>query len=217
MILYIIVFFINSCFILTGIILDIIAPTLPQTSLTKESFDTFFEVQRLIPDGLLILVVFGFPLTLTIFKFISNLIRKSNSKEIDIEGMEFLLNDDEGYKIFFEFAQNEWSIENIKFWSAVEEWKKHNTKERALEIYDGYLNGALSPLEINVPKKECVEVWKIMSESNEEKLPLNLFDQLSCSVKTNLADTYSRLIITDEFSIFVKKYKFQEKLLRDFK
>ena len=218
MILYLIVFFVNSCFVFTGILIDIIYPSLPKNTATEETLHLFYEIQRLIPDGLLIIVVFGFPLTITIIKYILNLIRKSKSKEYDIEGLENFLNDELGYKLFFDFAKNEWSLENIKFWSAVQEWKKNPTKERSLEIYDGYLSGPLSPLEINVPRKECNDVWKIINELNiEQQLPLDLFDKLEFAVRSNLSDTYSRLMLTDEFSLFVKKHKFQDKLLKEFK
>eukprot|EP01080_Neovahlkampfia_damariscottae_P006787 gene6787-10951_t len=216
MILYLAVFVINYLFILTGVILDSIAPILGQNSSAKEAFDTFFEVQRLIPDGMLIIVVFGFPLLLTIVKSIISKIKKTDSKKVDIEQLDFLLHDEHGYKMFFDFAQNEWSLENIKFWTAIEEWNKEKSRESALEIYGAYLNGALSPLEINVPKKQCTSVWKVISDEQQE-IKSNLFDELMCSIKTNLADTYSRLVISPEYTLFVKKHKFQDKLIKDFK
>jgi hypothetical protein len=217
MIFYLLVFFVNASLEVTGFVLDIVSSQLDSSQTAfKENIDTYFEIERLIPDGLLILVVFGFPLTLTVIQLIRSKFFKSRMEEVSIQKMEKLLRDNLGYKNFLEFCQNEWSVENIKFWTDVQSWSENPTREDAIGIFNTYLNGSLSPLEVNVTRREIIPVKEAIENLDEDLNP-NLFEELSKIVTGNLSDTYSRFILTREYEIYLKTAEFKDGLIKDFK
>jgi hypothetical protein len=218
MLLYVFVFLFNASLQVTGAVLDVVSSQLDATQTAlKENIDTYFEIERLIPDALLILVVFGFPLTLTIIKMIqTKYFTILHDQEVALQNLEKLLKDELGYNSFFEFCQNEWSVENIKFWKDVEVWMKNPTRESAIGIFNTYLNGSLSPLEVNVTRREIIPVREAIDNLDVE-LEATLFAKLHEMVKVNLSDTYSRFIITREHEIYLQTMEFKDGLIKDFK
>jgi hypothetical protein len=68
-------------------------------------------------------------------------------------------------------------------------------------LFKKFLNGNSSELEANVPGSKCRQVSEILNQ-NPIYLENDLFDSILLSVKENLADTYSRFMITKEFENF---------------
>jgi len=109
-----------------------------------------------------------------------------------------------------ETCKQEYSIENISCWKDVEDFKKERSidvkRKKVVEIYNLYLNGNRSQLEVNVSSAIHIEIQKDMNESNYE----NIFDQLSKDILTNLRDTFQRLTTSERY----QSYKKHQELLK---
>lgn len=107
---------------------------------------------------------------------------------------------------FKSFAKSEWSIENVLIYEDICLYEKNPNLNQANFIYENYLKTG-SPLEVNVSKKEIEE---ILSSIKSEKLSKILFENIKISVLTNLKDTFSRFIYTNEYIIWETKNKLIE-------
>lgn len=144
-----------------------------------------------------------FPLLVTLFYFIRNLLKKPVKQD---EIYEFL-NDPKGYEIFFNFSKAEFSIENISCWNDIKQYNNENDtlkkKSIAKNIYEKYLTN--SELEVNVPKRICTEVKEKIETQEVAK---NLFNDLETNIMINISDTWSRLCFTKEFLEYDLQRKF---------
>lgn len=78
-------------------------------------------------------------------------------------------------------------------------------KEIARQIYEMYMNGAKSQLEVNIPGSYCVKVKEKMETSQVVK---TLFDDVENALIVNISDTYSRFIFTEEYNMISKEIAF---------
>ena len=102
-------------------------------------------------------------------------------------------------ELFQEFSTKEFSTENIFLYQEIKKYEntlnEESRKMLAIEIFGKYLNGNLSELEANLPRRFTKKVKQQM-DSNE--FPFDLFSQILLSTKENLSDTYSRFILSEE-------------------
>lgn len=144
----------------------------------------------------------GFALIVTIFKAIVDCFAKKHAPNVIVD----TLNDSLAREFFTEFVKNEWASENIVCYDDIQKYKsetKENKKQSAQNIFNLYLNGASSQLEVNVPRSENDKV-KQKLESGEE-LKDDLFEGIENNVIINLCDNYSRFIKTNEYLSLKKK------------
>jgi hypothetical protein len=76
-------------------------------------------------------------------------------------------------------------------------------------LFQKYLNGNDSPLEVNVNSKSRKNVELTLKN---EKLETDTFDEILGGIKLNLSDTYGRLHITAEFALYSQKTKFKAEM-----
>jgi hypothetical protein len=149
---------------------------------------------------ILLIIDVLFPLVITII----NWIRVSFQKKQNTNALEDILNDKESNVLFAKFCKMEFSVENISCWNDVQEFKR--TKQGALDIYDKYLNGGASVMEVNCQKKTC---QAILDNIQKNEITDNLFDAIVKDLMTNLSDTYSRFTMWDEYAA-IMAYKAQQ-------
>eukprot|EP01080_Neovahlkampfia_damariscottae_P000519 gene519-8032_t len=105
-------------------------------------------------------------------------------------------------KHFKKFADSEWSSENYLIYFDILEYKNKRKSKRdslALKIFDVYLNGTASTLEVNVNQKECENVKRNIDEAAFED---DLFEKIMNEVESNMKDTFGRFRFTKEYQKF---------------
>jgi hypothetical protein len=157
------------------------------------------------------------PLFLSIFNFTIYLIKNLSRKgEVTLNELQIVLFNETLYGMFFEFSKKEWSQENLLCYRDILEYcktsKLEKRKEMAFDIFQKYLNGTDSPLEINIDQRQCNALLKEM-QSSDEAFTEDLFAKVEQSVKVNLSDTLSRFIISKEYLNYEKNSEFVEKEL----
>eukprot|EP01080_Neovahlkampfia_damariscottae_P004238 gene4238-7575_t len=157
-----------------------------------------------------------FVLILTIIQIIRQLICRSQQPKEEIDRILFD-RENGGFEMFSNFAQDEYSIENVSCWEDIQKYKKsakekdqQKMREIATEMYSKYLNGAESPFEVNVSSKCRKNVKEKLKEEND--LEDNLFDETLAGVKLNLSDTYSRIHVTTEFALYSQRTRFKQEM-----
>jgi hypothetical protein len=154
-------------------------------------------------------------LLVTIIQLLRQCICRSNHPTEEIDKILFDT-ENGGFQMFESFSRDEYSIENVSCWSDIQSFKKLNPekdqeqmKKLANDLFQKYLNGNDSPLEVNVNSKSRKNVEILLKN---EKLNGNLFDEILSGIKLNLSDTYGRLHITAEFALYSQKTKFKEEM-----
>jgi hypothetical protein len=118
-----------------------------------------------------------------------------------MSGLDYIL-DNWLIKPYFKlFAKSEWSSENIMAYDVFVKWKiKRKTTKPEIEEFLEKFCGSSAEFEINVAKADIDGVKKRLTQVNdntknlwEDKDFRTYFDQISGTVMTNLADTFSRL------------------------
>jgi hypothetical protein len=140
----------------------------------------------------------GGTLIVTIFRKIVNLLRKKTKDEY-LNEIKVIINDPLVFEIFYEFAQLEFSIENVECYLDVMKYEKLKPDEReyfANRMFQLYFNGFQSKLEVNVDYR-CVKELKLKMEKGEYNE--ELFIEIRKKLMENLTDTYSRFILSSEF------------------
>jgi hypothetical protein len=137
------------------------------------------------------------PLIVTTYWWIRSLISAKQEKE----ELNSILRDEFGREIFTNFAKQEWSVENISLWDDIQDYldEKNSTQRqlKATNIFFNYLNGTDSKLEVNLNTSLCQNLKE--SIDNDPELDDHLFDSILQSVKVNLADTFSRLRLRNDY------------------
>lgn len=149
-----------------------------------------------------IILFFGqvlYPLILTIIQWIRELIKPPPDDDM----LEAILLDPLGHDMFLNFAKSEYSIENVTCWDDIQSYKDEKDqvkkKQMARNIFDKYLNGDESELEVNVSRKSCTIVKEKMETGEIAK---HLFDDIESALMINLSDTLTRLILTPEYGSY---------------
>jgi hypothetical protein len=158
-----------------------------------------------------------FPLALTLI----GILRASctGKKQIN-EEIDKVLLDAEGHAIFVEFAQSEWSMENISCYDDIQRYKNEKDPQKRIvlaeEYFIAYFNGQKSPLEVNVSKNVCDDIKLALSEIKDgikDTLPEDLYNVVEGTIKMNLCDTYSRLRLTVVFQRYIDQKLFRQETL----
>jgi hypothetical protein len=141
-------------------------------------------------------------LLITIFKKFYSKIFKS-SQEMDVEDTDSLLSycltNKDVSELFKAFCDSEWSSENYLLYFDIQQYKELPTdqrKEFSLKLFNLYLNGASSDLEVNVTQKEC-EILKKNIDS--DLLTDDLFSLIEKAIESNMKDTLKRFIFSKEY------------------
>jgi hypothetical protein len=154
------------------------------------------------------------PLLVTAIRLLIQRIKKMTKRQIE-PSWDFLTNslkDEDMFNLFLVFSSSEWSQENVLAHRDIEKFKRLKGKEKkenhAFNIYYTYLNGANSPLELNIDLRTRNDLF---NEINNEdcKFQNDIFENVEKNVKINLSDTWSRFILTDVYSNYCKNEEIQ--------
>lgn len=175
--------------------LDIVINHTATISLTTVSF------------AILVIIDVVFPLVITMIVVIKNIGRKKGSSNALVESLK----DAEIMKIFEDFCGKEYSLENISCYNDMMNYKKSVKKpEDAKILFEKYLNGNESVMEINIPKKVCEQVRSLM---NEGKFDGALFEIVEKDVIANLCDTFSRFVFDPPYLQYIANKKGELEML----
>ncbi|KAL9645318.1 hypothetical protein ABK040_002517 [Willaertia magna] len=188
------------------------------------------------------IMLFGGYITMIIlFKKLKNLVFKnkklnnnldsgndnsSGSEENEEFNFSFILKKREVFKLFKQFAKQEFSLENIYAFIDLENLKELNKQshenkqdtnnnnniwEEAEKFKSKYLiTNATIELNVSFELKKQVNNYL-----NERKEMNNLIECIENALSINLGDTYSRFIETDEYQIIDKCNEMKEKLIHN--
>jgi hypothetical protein len=119
--------------------------------------------------------------------------------------------------ILIKFAQAEYSVENVLAYRDILEYKKQTnltkSREHADKVYNTYLRGGDSIMELNIPLRVGIEVKQRLASG---LLTEELFDGVEKCIATNLSDTISRLTFYPAYMDYVgfqKNVKIKKELL----
>ena len=194
----------------------------------EESRGTFITIYSLVSHAL-----FFYQVLFIVFATITSFFRRKLSiKKLRAdEEIDAILNDKEprgGYQLvnieilsfltinfeqFSEFAADEYSIENIAIWDDISAYKKETDIEKrkplGIHIYGTYLDGANSPLEVNVSSKTRTGARKSLSS---DMFSDTAFDDILQEIRVNMVDTYSRFQITPQYLQYLSKIRFKKEM-----
>eukprot|EP01080_Neovahlkampfia_damariscottae_P011020 gene11020-3726_t len=149
--------------------------------------------------------------------FFYQILRKICGKKLkSIEEIDLILMDKTprgGYQLFSQFAADEYSIENIAIWEDTNAYRQETDPEKrkklAIQIYGTYLDGANSPLEVNVSFKTRSKLKKAEGLGSFET---DLFNGVMQEIKANMVDTYSRFQVTPGYLQYLSKNRFKQEM-----
>jgi hypothetical protein len=144
----------------------------------------------------------GFSLLITMWNFARSCCTKSKfTRDTSKNKIKDALMDKFVLKMFETFALSEFSVENIYFFKDYMEYKREPQKEKGLQIFNRYLNGRSSELELNIPGPivESVKDRVLLGEYFDA-----LFDEIMTVVYSNLTDTYTRFVLTRDYKYYVR-------------
>jgi hypothetical protein len=133
--------------------------------------------------------------------------KKSETSENKIQE---LMADENGFALLLAYCKSEWSVENIHAYVDLHNYKMGPTLERAQEIFNTYLKGGESHMELNVPRTYCTKVKEAMEKKEILK---TLFQDIEQCTVANLCDTYFRLAETAPYKKYSLNQKAQKELL----
>lgn len=142
-----------------------------------------------------------FPAALTLLRKMRKCFRKKESVSDTV--IDQIYNDPELWKFFLNFTKKEWNSENALFVEEVMNFKRRSlTKNECNRIYETFLEGSSSIYELNVPREMCE---KIKVNLHNDKLTMDLFDEVFGQVKANLKDPIFRFTQTKEYLVYVNQ------------
>ena len=149
----------------------------------------------------------GFILILTyIEKGISVIKGFKKKHEIKSDQIDDVFKKEEIFNLFHDFVKNECSLENVFLYQDIKKYEDlremDERKQYAIELFNKYLNGDLSELEANVSGSI---IRKVSEDMQSNRYEVDLFNSVLLCVKENLADTYSRFIISERFNNYQMK------------
>lgn len=118
---------------------------------------------------------------------------------------------DELFDLFLQYAQSEWSVENVYFKISVDQYKKSSKEKRfqyAKEMIMEFFNSN-SVFELNIPLIIKEKVLNCFTST--KNLPPDLFYDVEKEVEGNLNDTLSRFMLTYEYKAWVGKQNLLQK------
>jgi hypothetical protein len=158
----------------------------------------------------------GLPLIfslMTAFKWIWA--KKIKNQKINTSEFIEFFREEKKYKLLRAFSKKEMSVENVECFQDILKYQKLTSKNKRIEtaklMNEMYFNGISSPLEVNLPGST---IRKFRSDYAAETFEQgNLFDELSEKVAENIGDTYSRFIISPEFTNYLKKQQYMSEII----
>eukprot|EP01080_Neovahlkampfia_damariscottae_P006759 gene6759-10924_t len=192
---------------------------------TKNEFTFYFWDNALLFGKSLRLYLLLFsqailPLFITIVNLVIRRIRSKNKRKVNLDLLDAKLENRELFDLFLEFAKLEWSQENAFAYRDIKKYQRTKSKEKreklAFDIYYQYFNGDLSPLEVNIDKNSCNQLW---NEINSPKCDFSddVFENAMKTVKVNISDTWSRFIISTTYHVYLSNENLFEKELLEMK
>jgi hypothetical protein len=134
--------------------------------------------------SILLLVDVVFPLTMTLIELFRMCVMRSKLRNV---GMDEYFKDPYVEKLFLDFCEREYSLENILCYKDIQEYKK--TLKDPLSIYFRYLNGNSSTMEVNISRRQCNSVYEKLKSGSFD---ITLFAEVETAIIANLSDTWSR-------------------------
>jgi hypothetical protein len=150
------------------------------------------------------LIQVWFPLSITIFRSVFK-----RKEKLEMGNLERLFDPkfQEIYELFEKFAEQEFSSENLLMKKDIKKYKVSLQKNQMAKfIFNTYLNGSESLLEVNIESKLCDEV-KQRIQKNE--FPSDLFDSIEKEIDKNMKDTFSRFRFEKDYLISLKSIEIQ--------
>lgn len=150
-----------------------------------------------------------FPLAVTMFFCIYSKIKPVK----EIEELDDIMQDVEGRRIFTEFTQSEWSIENIALYDDIALFLKEKDPVKrqsiASKIFYTYLNGNNAILEVNIDYRTTGRFYKALQ--SKPILEDSDIQPVLTALRSNMSDTYSRLRIQMSFKNWKLRHDYQKK------
>eukprot|EP01080_Neovahlkampfia_damariscottae_P011517 gene11517-4681_t len=162
-------------------------------------------------------VIVGIPLVVSMFRYFIK--RVKNKKKMTKENARIvireLFKDSELIIIFRKFAEKEYSIENVLFRDDYSAYQKIKNEEmlrvKAEEILEKFFFST-SSYELNVRGKGIKRIQERLTANDD--LP-TLFDEVMNEVELNLADTYSRFIMSQAYIVLTQSRAVKNQILVD--
>lgn len=116
--------------------------------------------------------------------------------------------------MLLKFAEKEYSPENLLCWLAIEDYLGRRTiapsfpsgthpKQKLAAIYATFLQKG-APREVNTRRAHCDKVLQCLQEGRSDaRAPLI---DIQRDMATNVGDTYSRFIFTDDYKNYLTQY-----------
>lgn len=150
-------------------------------------------------------------LFILIVTIITTIIKLFKKKAHDDQLKKFM-SKEETYTLLLEFAKSEFSVENIVCYDDIQAYKSITNPEERLQmaqkIFDTYLNGSDSELEVNISSDFCKKVKTLISTGNVDG---NLLNDVERQIIANVSDTFSRFIFTSAYLNYTAKTEYLKK------
>jgi hypothetical protein len=158
----------------------------------------------------------GFPFIITIITALKWIVvKKIQKKKVSASEFDNFFVDQTKYNLLKEFAEKEMSIENVECYKDILNYQKLTTIKKRIEfakrLNQTYFNGISSPLEVNLPGSTLSKYASNYAAETFEKG--NLFNEISDKIVENISDTYSRLIISSEYTNYLAKSKYMNEIV----
>jgi hypothetical protein len=155
----------------------------------------------------------GFLIIMTIY----NLIKKLLSKKINKGEIEKIFEDKTLTEMLTDFANAEFSPENIYCFLDIKEFHTLKDDKEKLKFAEKmkiiYFNGMSSEYEVNVSGS----AMKDFNEKLESHSWDDLFSKVETAIRANISDTYSRFIISIEYQNYIISKDFQKTNINEMK
>lgn len=99
---------------------------------------------------------------------------------------------------FQEYCKVEFSEENFLAWHAVRHYKKNPSRMQAQAIYDQYISND-APQQINLPSPTKLKVEAELNDPDFDGAAATIFDKLAKDLEVNLADTFTRFTVSEDY------------------
>lgn len=163
-------------------------------------------------------------------KFWSNFdwtIKRKDETSLTFDGVSFdsLIQNPKFREIFKVYCKSEFSIENVLFWEAVQDFKNiavkninsqtlvpHLLIDKSRLIYKEFLKRN-SNYELNVEQNQVNAVYNIINVDNPNLLndiSIHLFDDIEKSIVLVMNDTFMRFQMKKEYELFMKELNRQK-------
>jgi hypothetical protein len=151
-----------------------------------------------------------FPLLITILRKINRCFIKSRNYSSNNQEINIIFKHDVLIKLLMEYAENEFSSENVQFkidhLNYLNQKSKNKRGPLVNAMVTNYLNGGSSPFELNVDNANKSKFQKkLLAYQKMEMYEDDLFDSIMAAVNLNLSDTVTRFQFTYKYIMKVNQ------------